>query len=65
MMKLTEIQLRRMIREIIKKIGDQKYRIYSKKKGKDGKRKNLGTFTSKAAAKKREKQIQYFKHKGG
>ena len=54
-----------MIREIIKKIGKQKYRIYSKKKGKDGKRKNLGTYTSKAAAKKREKQIQYFKHKGG
>ena len=64
-MKLTETQLRSMIREIIKKIGKQKYRIYSKKKGKDGKRKNLGTYTSKAAAKKREKQIQYFKHKGG
>ena len=64
-MKLTETQLRAMIREIIKKIGKQKYRIYSKKKGKDGKRKNLGTYTSKAAAKKREKQIQYFKHKGG
>lgn len=46
---------------IIKKLND-KYRLYSKKKGEDGKRKNLGTFDSLKAAKERERQIQYFKH---
>lgn len=39
-----------------------KYRVVSKKKGKKGKRKNLGTFSSKAAAKRRLRQIEYFKH---
>src|SRR5690349_19024063 len=39
------------------------YRIYSRKKDpKTGKRKNLGTFSSMAAAKKHEREIQYFKH---
>lgn len=33
------------------------YRLYSKKG------KNLGTYKSKAGAKKRERQVQYFKHK--
>ena len=47
---------------IIKKIKGNKYRLYSKKKGPDGKRKNLGTFDSLDAAKKREQQVQYFKH---
>jgi len=49
--------------EIIKKLGKRKYRLYSKKKNpKTGKRKDLGTFNSRKAAKKREGQIQYFKH---
>jgi hypothetical protein len=39
------------------------YRIYSRKKDpKTGKRRNLGTFSSIAAAKKHEREIQYFKH---
>jgi hypothetical protein len=38
------------------------YRLYSRKKNpKTGKRRNLGTFKSKAAAKKHEKAVQYFK----
>jgi hypothetical protein len=46
------------LEEIIKK-SDDKYCLYSKKK----KSKKLGCYPSKAKAKKREKQIQYFKHK--
>lgn len=45
---------------MIKKVG-KKYVLYSKSK-KDGHRKRLGTFGSRTAAMKREKQIQYFKH---
>ena len=47
---------------IIKKLKDGKYRLYSKKKGPDGKRRNLGTYGSLSEVKKREKAIQYFKH---
>lgn len=46
---------------MIRKIGS-KYRLVSKKKNKKGKRKNLGTFSSKAAAKRREAQVNYFKY---
>jgi ribosomal protein L19E len=38
------------------------YRLYSRKKNpKTGKRRNLGSFKTKAAAKKHEKAVQYFK----
>jgi hypothetical protein len=38
------------------------YRLYSRKKNpKTGKRRNLGTFKTRAAAKKHEKAVQYFK----
>ena len=38
------------------------YRLYSRKLDpKTGKRRNLGTFASLAAAKKHEREIQYFK----
>ena len=50
---------------MIRKMADGKYRLYSKKKdAKTGKRKNLGTFASKAAAQKHEKAVQFFKRKG-
>ena len=50
---------------MIRKLADGKYRLYSKKKdAKTGKRKNLGTFASKAAAQKHEKAVQFFKRKG-
>ena len=48
---------------MIRKLTSGEYRIYSRKKNaKTGKRKNLGTFKSLTAAKKHEKEIQYFKH---
>lgn len=47
---------------IIKKLKSGKYRIYSKKKDKSGKRRNLGTFDTLSKAKEHERQIQYFKH---
>ena len=46
------------LEETIRKIGDRKWRLYSK----DGK-KNLGTFASLDAAKKHEREVQYFKHR--
>jgi hypothetical protein len=47
-----------MIRKL--KTGD--YRLYSRKKdAKTGKRRNLGTFTTRNAAEKHEKAVQYFK----
>jgi hypothetical protein len=39
------------------------YRIYSRKKNpKTGRRRNLGTFRTRAAAEKHEREIQWFKH---
>jgi len=47
---------------MIRKLQSGKYRIYSRKKdSRTNKRKNLGTFDSLDAAKKHEKEIQYFK----
>lgn len=46
---------------MIRKLKDGKYRLYSKTKGKDGKRKVLGTFTSREAAERHEKEVNYFK----
>ena len=40
----------------------RKYRLYSRKVNpKTGKRRNLGTFPSRAAAEKHERAVQYFK----
>jgi hypothetical protein len=48
---------------MIRKLKSGEYRIYSRKVDpKTNKRKNLGTFSSLDAAKKHEKEIQYFKH---
>ena len=47
---------------MIRKIAGGKWRLYSRKKNpKTGKRRNLGTFASKAAALKHEREVQYFK----
>jgi hypothetical protein len=47
---------------MIRKLPSGEYRLYSRKKDtKTGKRKNLGTFSSLAAAKKHERAVQYFK----
>src|SRR2546423_10862686 len=50
---------------MIRKLKSGKYRLYSRKKDpKTGKRKNLGTFATRAEAEKHERAVQYFKHKG-
>ena len=47
---------------MIRKLASGEYRLYSKKKNpKTGKRRNLGTFKSREAAKKHERAVQYFK----
>jgi hypothetical protein len=47
---------------MIRKLASGEYRLYSRKKNpKTGKRRNLGTFKTKGAAKKHEQEVQYFK----
>ncbi len=47
---------------MIRKLAGGKYRLYSRKKDrKTGKRRNLGTFDTRAAAQKHERAVQYFK----
>jgi hypothetical protein len=47
---------------MIRKLPSVKYRLYSRKKdARTGRRKNLGTFSSLAAAKKHERAVQFFK----
>ena len=48
---------------MIRKLKSGEFRIYSRKiDPKTRKRRNLGTLPSLAAAKKHEREIQYFKH---
>jgi hypothetical protein len=47
---------------MIRKLRSGEYRLYSRKiNPKTGKRRNLGTFKSRAAAEKHERAVQYFK----
>jgi hypothetical protein len=47
---------------MIRKLPSGEYRLYSRKKNPGtGKRRNLGTFSSRAAAEKHEREVQYFK----
>ncbi len=47
---------------MIRKLTSGEYRLYSRKQNpKTGKRRNLGTFKSRAAAEKHERAVQYFK----
>ncbi len=47
---------------MIRKLKSGKWRLYSRKLDpKTGKRRNLGTFTSRKAAERHERAIQYFK----
>jgi hypothetical protein len=47
---------------MIRKLVSGEYRLYSRKLNpKTGKRRNLGTFTSRGAAEKHEREVQYFK----
>ena len=50
---------------MIRKLKSGQYRLYSRKTDpKTGRRRNLGTFKSRAAAEKHERAVQYFKHNG-
>jgi hypothetical protein len=49
---------------MIRKLKSSKYRLYScKKDPKSGKRRNLGMFDTKEAAKQHECEVQFFKKK--
>jgi hypothetical protein len=48
---------------MIRKLKSGEYRLYSRKVDpRTGKRRNLGTFKSREAAEKHEREVQYFKH---
>jgi hypothetical protein len=50
---------------MIRKLKSGEYRLYSRKKDpRTGRRKNLGTFKSLAAARKHERAVQFFKRRG-
>ena len=49
---------------MIRRLPSGKYRLYSQKKDpRTGKRKNLGTFNTRAAAEKHERAVQFFKRR--
>lgn len=49
---------------MIRSLKSGQYRIYSRAKDpRTGKRRNLGTFATRAAAEKHERAIQFFKRK--
>ncbi len=51
--------------DMIRKLKTGEYRLYSKKiDPKTGKRRNLGTFKTRAAAEKHERAVQFFKRRG-
>ena len=50
---------------MIRKLASGQYRLYSRKVNpKTGRRRNLGTFKTRAAAQKHERAVQFFKRKG-
>ena len=50
---------------MIEKLKSGKFRLYSRKRNPaTGRRRNLGTFDSHAAAEKHERAVQFFKHHG-
>ena len=50
---------------MIRKLSSGGYRLYSRKKDpKTGRRRNLGTFKTRAAALQHESAVQYFKRAG-
>jgi hypothetical protein len=50
---------------VIRKLRSGEYRLYSRRKDpKTGKRRNLGTFRTRAAAEKHERAVQFFKRRG-
>ena len=50
---------------MIRKLRSGQYRLYSRKVNpKTGKRRNLGTFSTRAGAEKHERAVQFFKRGG-
>lgn len=50
---------------MIRKLASGRYRLYSRKVNpKTGKRRNLGTFATRADAVKHERAVQFFKRQG-
>jgi len=50
---------------MIRKLASGGYRLYSRKKNpKTGKRRNLGTFKTRAEAERHERAVQFFKRRG-
>jgi hypothetical protein len=50
---------------LIRKLDSGEYRLYSRKPDpRTGKRRNLGTFRTRAAAQKHERAVQFFKRRG-
>jgi hypothetical protein len=48
---------------MIRKLSSGSYRLYSRKRNpKTGRRRNLGTFKTRAAAERHERAVQFFKH---
>ena len=47
---------------MIRKLSSGKFRLFSRKKDpRTGKRRNLGTFSTRAAAERHERAVQFFK----
>jgi hypothetical protein len=50
---------------MIRKLASGRYRLYSRKVDpKTRKRRNLGTFSTRAAAERHERAVQFFKRRG-
>lgn len=50
---------------MIRKLKSGKYRLYSRKVDpRTGRRRNLGTFETRAQAERHERQVQFFKRRG-
>jgi hypothetical protein len=50
---------------MIRKLKDGRYRLYSMKRDpKTGRRRNLGTFATRVAAEKHEREVEFFKRRG-
>ena len=49
---------------MIRKLKSGEYRLYSRKvNARTGKRRNLGTFSTREAAEQHERAVQFFKHR--
>jgi hypothetical protein len=49
---------------MIRKLASGEFRLYSRNKDpRTGKRRNLGTFKTRTAAEKHEREVQYFKRR--